>query len=67
MEDPTQDMQNWKWKMFYYNTNDTRLFVPKRRPQFGLTLNFAHRGSYYFTAAIVCVLLAVIAIGIYKD
>lgn len=33
---------NWKWGVFYYNKNDDRLFVPKRIPELGVTINFAH-------------------------
>lgn len=36
------DPSNWIWGMFYHNRNDKRLFVPKRIPMMGMTLNFAN-------------------------
>ena len=36
------DASNWSGFM-YFCKQDTRLFVPKRNPGFGWTLNFGHR------------------------
>lgn len=38
---------NWRggWLGVYYAPDDPRLWVPKRRPWMGTTLNFAHRGA----------------------
>lgn len=38
----------WKWGMFYYNKEDERMVVDKCNPNFGSTINFAHRKSYLF-------------------
>jgi uncharacterized membrane protein len=38
----------WKWGMFYYNKEDDRLLVDKPNPNYGATLNFAHKKSYLF-------------------
>jgi uncharacterized membrane protein len=41
-----KDKSNWVWKMFYYNKNDDRIFVPKYNEKYGITLNFANPKSY---------------------
>jgi uncharacterized membrane protein len=39
---------NWTgWMCIYRSARDTRIWVPKRNPAMGLTLNFAHRGSWW--------------------
>ena len=43
-----QDLSNWKWGMFYVNKQDPRVWLPKRNPVMGWTLNFAHRSSYWW-------------------
>jgi uncharacterized membrane protein len=45
MNDPIDDMQNYKWNAFYYNPDDYRVIAPKRS-RLGLTLNFARIESY---------------------
>jgi uncharacterized membrane protein len=53
------DTNNWKLGIFYYNTEDKRLFVPKRNPAFGLTLNFANPKSVLLLISL-CILFVVI-------
>ena len=53
--DPTQDNKNYKWLFFYFNTEDERIFVPKKLNQLGVTLNFAKPKSY----------LALLAMGLF--
>lgn len=48
------DSKNWKWKMFYYNKEDSRLLVDKRNPNLGSTLNFANPKSYLFFVGMIC-------------
>lgn len=51
-----QKLEDWRtnpkyWKifgLFYYNKEDDRLIVDKPNPNYGTTLNFAHRKSYIF-------------------
>jgi len=44
-----KDPKNWKLGgLFYYNKEDQRLLVDKPNPNYGTTLNFAHRKSYVF-------------------
>jgi uncharacterized membrane protein len=52
MEDTMQfEPKNWKWGIFYYNPNDSRLFVPKSIG-IGWTPNFARHKSYLIPIAI---------------
>lgn len=48
------DPKNWKWGMFYCNKEDVRLFVDKRNPNWGITLNFAHPKTYLFVVGMIC-------------
>jgi uncharacterized membrane protein len=45
--DPTQHPENYKWGMFYFNSQDDRIIVRKRLRGFGWTLNFARPESYF--------------------
>jgi len=68
METPSQEQQdqwhndpkNWKWGFFYCNPEDKRLFVDKRNPNFGATVNFAHPKSYLFIIGIVAFIVLVL-------
>jgi len=51
--DPVDNIENFKWGIFYFNKNDSRTIVPKHTRSFGWTLNFARWGSYAFVAAII--------------
>lgn len=48
-----RDPGNWIWGIFYFNKNDKRLFLPKRNPSFGITVNFANPWAYLFMAGII--------------
>lgn len=50
------DPGNWVWGIFYFNKNDKRLFLPKRNPAFGITVNFANPQAYLFIAALILLL-----------
>ena len=47
-EFPERNPENYIWKFFYYNKGDSRTFVPKPNPDWGLSVNFARRGTLYF-------------------
>jgi uncharacterized membrane protein len=49
-----RDPDNYILWIFYFNPNDPRLFLPKRNPYMGFTLNFANPYSYF----ILCLLFA---------
>ena len=38
--------ENWSRFGIYRSARDMRLWVPKRNPRLGWTLNFAHRGAW---------------------
>ena len=42
------DDANWKFGGFYYNKKDKRVFVEKRNPMYGITLNFANPKAYLY-------------------
>jgi len=49
------DPDNYKFGIFYYNTNDQRVFVPKRNKNMGWTLNFGNHFSYLIIGAIISI------------
>jgi uncharacterized membrane protein len=53
LDDMKNNPDNYKWGIFYYNTNDTRVIVPKRNAHMGWTLNFANGYSYILVIAII--------------
>jgi uncharacterized membrane protein len=52
-----QDPNNWKFGILYYNKEDKRIFPPKRKAQFGWTVNFANPISILAILAIIIVTL----------
>jgi uncharacterized membrane protein len=54
IENWSNDPKNWKWGLFYCNKEDKRLFVDKRNPNLGGTINFAHPKSYLFFIGMIC-------------
>lgn len=57
MENPSKErIEEWRknpkyWKckgLFYYNKEDERLIVDKSNPNYGTTLNFAHKKAFLF-------------------
>ena len=62
MSDPSTNPDNWIFGTFYYNVNDKRLFVPKKNPYFGITLNFAKPGAYIFVLLFMVVVITLITI-----
>ncbi|WP_445454383.1 DUF5808 domain-containing protein [Flavobacterium sp. 25HG05S-40] len=62
MKNPDEELlEDWHtnpkyWKLgglFYYNREDERLLIDKPNPNYGSTLNFAHRKSYIII--VVCI------------
>ncbi len=47
------DPDNWVWGIFYFNKNDNRLFLLKRNPGMGVTVNFANPLAYLFLIALI--------------
>lgn len=46
---------NWSDSLFavYFSKRDSRVWVPKRRPSLGWTLNFGHSSSMVWLAGII--------------
>jgi len=54
---PDANPNHWRLGIFYFNSQDRRLFVPKRRG-FGWTLNFANIWAWLLVGLIIFVLIA---------
>lgn len=54
------DPDNYILGLFYFNSRDPRIILPKRNPYLGWTLNFANPFSFLF-------ILLIIASGIIID
>lgn len=50
-----KDDKNWRggWLGLYQSPNDTRVWVPKRNPTYGWTVNFAHRAGWLWMFVLV--------------
>ncbi|KNB41908.1 hypothetical protein JH06_4576 [Blastocystis sp. subtype 4] len=53
---------HYVWKIFYYDPNDSRVFVPKRCKWLGWTLNFGNKKSWGWIAGITA---AIVGTAIY--
>jgi uncharacterized membrane protein len=47
------DPGNYKWGIFYFNPQDSRILVPRRIHWMGWTLNFASPYSYLIILGII--------------
>jgi uncharacterized membrane protein len=52
----TRNLKNWKGSV-YFNPQDSRLWVPKRYPSLGWTLNFANLYAYVIIAVIIVIII----------
>lgn len=53
--------ENWTgWFGSYRSPRDTRVWVPKRNPAFGWTLNVAHRAAWWSLLGLLAVPLGVL-------
>lgn len=55
--EPTEDSNNYKYGVFYYNQDDNRIIVPKRLKYMGWTLNFARPVSYLIMGVLVAIVV----------
>jgi len=53
LERMRNDPENYKWGIFYFNSKDHRIIVPKRNQLLGFTMNFASPYSYLIIIGIV--------------
>lgn len=71
IDDPNQSEwerpENWRGGLMgiYVAPRDPRIWVPKRNPWMGFTLNFAHRASWWWMAFLLGVPLAVVFVTIW--
>lgn len=52
-----EDPKNWVLGFLYFNKSDQRVWVPKKNPYMGWTVNFASLYSYFILALIVALIL----------
>ena len=55
LENWRKDPNNWKWRIFYFNKDDKRIFPPKRNKYLGWTVNFANPISIITLIAITAI------------
>jgi uncharacterized membrane protein len=55
-----RDKNNWRWYLFYYCAEDSRVWVPKKPKWCGWTLNFAKKQSYVWLFALLIIPVAII-------
>jgi len=53
---------NWKYFLFYYSEEDTRVWVPKKPKWMGWTLNFAKKQSYIWSFVLLFIPIAILLI-----
>ena len=56
---------NWYagWLFIYVSPRDTRVWVRKRIPALGWTLNMAHRGGWLWTAALLAIPVLILIVA----
>ena len=58
---------NWRGPLSIYSSKaDDRIWVPKRDPRTGMTLNFAHRGARWSLLGLFIVPLAFVLLAILR-
>jgi uncharacterized membrane protein len=58
---------NWHGRLCIYSSKaDDRVWVPKRNPAMGLTLNFAHRAAWWSLLGLSIIPLAFVLLGILR-
>lgn len=54
---PQDEISNYKFGVFYFNPNDTRIIVPKRMRALGWTFNFARPLTYIVIVSVMAILM----------
>jgi uncharacterized membrane protein len=52
---PEKNPEHYKWGIFYFNPDDTRIILPKRNEWMGWTLNFANLWSYVILGTFIVI------------
>jgi uncharacterized membrane protein len=50
---------HYKWGIFYFNPDDTRIILPKQNQWMGWTMNFANPWSYVILGSFIIIALIV--------
>ncbi|MFM2206495.1 MAG: hypothetical protein RL213_470 [Bacteroidota bacterium] len=58
-----EDSSRWRWGIFYSNPEDPRIWVPKKTPVMGYTLNFAHRGAWWWLIGLMSLPIGSLAVA----
>jgi uncharacterized membrane protein len=53
----------YKWGIFYFDPQDNRVFVPKKIPWAGITVNFANPLSYLFLFLLIAIIKLLVILG----
>jgi uncharacterized membrane protein len=53
----------YKWGIFYFDPQDSRVFVPKKIPWAGITVNFANPLSYLFLFLLIAIVKLLVMLG----
>lgn len=64
---PERNPENYVWNFFYYNKTDQRVWVPKSNPDWGITVNFARRGTYLFLLGMFGFFAFIVAMIVLKN
>jgi uncharacterized membrane protein len=57
------DKDPYKYGIFYFDPKDRRVFVPKKLPWAGFTLNFANPFSYMFLFLLIVIIKLLVHLG----
>ena len=61
LDEMRNNPNNYKWKIFYFNSKDPRFLIHKRNITMGWTLNFANTYSYLIVFLIFVIILVSLA------
>ena len=56
---PETNPEHYKWGIFYFNPQDTRIILPKRNQWMGWTLNFANLWTYVIFGTFIIIAMIV--------
>lgn len=59
MNESLNNPEKYKWGIFYYDPEDSRVFVPKNIQWLGYTVNFANPLTYLILAAFIALAIFV--------
>jgi uncharacterized membrane protein len=59
MNEPLNNPDKYKWGIFYYDPDDSRVFVPKNIQWLGYTVNFGNPITYLVLATFIALAIFV--------